>query len=162
MHRKSPLATFFGRYDGFRYNRSESASSQFYRLCDFKKWPKYASQRMNAHADFKQALTNQFNLNYGTNVDDLGSWQSLCMHIGIKPIPDDLEECKKAVQRTHVNLVDLVDAFGTNRPIKVFRTERQLSEYTIKTGKYFPRDEIEAGDLLKFLLRHIFNPGRTD
>lgn len=67
----------------------------------------------------------------------------------------------QAVQRTHVNLVDLVDAFGTNRPIKVFRTERQLSEYTIKAGKYFPRDEIEAGDLLKFLLRHIFNPGST-
>ena len=58
-----------------------------------------------------------------------------------------------------MNLVDLVDGFeNPDRPITKFSSVKQLSEYTISTGKYFPRGNVHAGDLLKYLLRQILCP----
>lgn len=55
--------------------------------------------------------------------------------------------------RAHVNLVDLVDVFGTGRLVKAFRTGKAAGEYGRRTGKYFPRNDKDAGDLLKYLQR---------
>ena len=57
----------------------------------------------------------------------------------------------------HVNLVDLVLEEG---PVHKFKTVKELSEYTRATGKFFPRDDAEAGGLLRYLLRHIFDPSK--
>ena len=56
---------------------------------------------------------------------------------------------------TNANLVDLVH---TNDSVKTFDTVEELSAYTRRTGKIFPRGDVKAGDLLRYLLRHIFNP----
>ncbi len=55
--------------------------------------------------------------------------------------------------RAHVNLIDLIDVFGTGRLAKTFRKGKAAGEYTRRTGKYFPRDDKDAGDLLNFLLQ---------
>jgi hypothetical protein len=62
---------------------------------------------------------------------------------------------EKAIKKTHVNLVDLVD-----RPnnIRIFATEVALSDYTKEKGKIFPKKNAYAGGLLKYLLRNIENP----
>jgi hypothetical protein len=60
----------------------------------------------------------------------------------------------------YVNLVDLVDTLRTGTPVERFPSEIALSEYTIKTGKYFPA-EAAYGGFLKCLLRNIMNP-RTE
>ena len=59
------------------------------------------------------------------------------------------------MEKTHVNLVDLVD-----RPnnVKVFATEVALSNYTKEERKIFPKENAYAGGLLRYLLRHIENP----
>jgi len=57
---------------------------------------------------------------------------------------------------THVNLVDLVD----DGVATVFTSVEQLSNYTKSSGKYFPRENLHAGDLLKCLLRHILDPSK--
>jgi hypothetical protein len=61
-----------------------------------------------------------------------------------------------------VNLVDLVDIQGSKEAItpKRFPTELALGEYTIKTGKIFPKASAYAGGLLKHLLRRIGSPGK--
>lgn len=40
----------------------------------------------------------------------------------------------------------------------MFESERDLSQYTISTGKFFPRENAYAGGLLRYLLRHILHP----
>ena len=58
-----------------------------------------------------------------------------------------------------MNLVDLVDGYeNSDRTITKFTSVKALSEYTISTGKYFPRANVHAGDLLKYLLRQILRP----
>lgn len=54
-----------------------------------------------------------------------------------------------------MNLVDLVDTSG--RGIELFSSLDELREYTIETGKYFPKESAYAGGVLKFLLREILS-----
>jgi hypothetical protein len=52
-----------------------------------------------------------------------------------------------------VNLVDLVDPSA--RDVELFACLDELKEYTIDTGKFFPKESAYAGGVLKFLLREI-------
>ncbi|KAG1882486.1 hypothetical protein F4604DRAFT_1879511 [Suillus subluteus] len=144
---QAPLDNFFAKYPNFEYNSSASASLEFYRMCDEFGWDKEDKEREQASRDFKDSLVQQFNDIYGTDVNDLTSWRTLCQIVHVSPIPDTLESCREAVKATHVNIVDLV-----------FVSEVDLSEYTISTGKFFPRDNAYAGGLLRYLLRRIINP----
>jgi len=155
-----PLATFFATYDRFEYNPAGSATGEFDRLCNFHRWNTKSkkTQRRTAWELFHDALTMQFNDNYGTDIENLTSWQALCAKLGMSPVPEDLKACRKAVRRTHVNLVDLVDIFDTPEIAHIFPSVGALSKYTKESKKFFPRDNVHAGSLLKFLLRQIRNP----
>ena len=59
----------------------------------------------------------------------------------------------KEIKNVHVNLIDLVDTSG--RDVEIFPSLEDLSEYTIETGKFFPKESAYAGGVLKFLLREI-------
>lgn len=54
--------------------------------------------------------------------------------------------------------MDLVDAQGTGAHVATYPTEIALAKYTKKTRKIFPRENAQAGGLLKFLLRQIMHP----
>jgi hypothetical protein len=44
--------------------------------------------------------------------------------------------------------------------VAFFATEEELSVYSIRTGKIYPRDRIKSGDPLESLLAGIYNPHR--
>ncbi|TCD65133.1 hypothetical protein EIP91_003064 [Steccherinum ochraceum] len=116
------------------------------------------SAREEASRARKTALVRQFNDNFGNDENDLEAWHKLCRVIGIRPVPSDIYSCRQAVQATHVNMVDVVQASETGGTVPVFDSEQELSEYTIATGKFFPRDHVESSDLLRHCLRHINDP----
>jgi hypothetical protein len=62
---------------------------------------------------------------------------------------------KQIFEHTHVNLIDLVDCHRTGQYVDTFPNVVDLSEYTIDTGKYFPKEHAKAGGLLQHLLREI-------
>ena len=66
----------------------------------------------------------------------------------------------QAVVNIHVNLVDLVHqvVHGPKEELIFFKTEKQLSDYTIKTGKYFPKEGAKDSEVLQALRRHILLP----
>ncbi|KAI0942428.1 hypothetical protein AcW1_003061 [Taiwanofungus camphoratus] len=157
------LDEFFANYPAFVYNRSGSATDEFYRMCDFFNWDRNDEERNEAHSLFKDAITQQFNRIYGTDVNDVKNWQSLCKVIGIVPVPERLQDCRGAIENTHVNLVDLVDIDEiADGRVVVFSSELELSVYTKESGKFFPRENAYAGGLLKYLLRQIMTPGDRD
>ncbi|KAF9043194.1 hypothetical protein BJ165DRAFT_1545322 [Panaeolus papilionaceus] len=100
-------------------------------------------------------LFNQFNHVYGRRIDDYTAWDTLCTRISVKRVPSTIEECKKIVKRTHVNLVDLTQATKPHSRVQVFHSEEELREYTISSRKFFPHRNVYAGDVLKYLLRKI-------
>ena len=60
----------------------------------------------------------------------------------------------QAVEAVHVNICDLIEAPTQGKP-QLFLTERDLAEYSISTRRIFPRYHVNAGSLLRFLLRRI-------
>lgn len=88
-----------------------------------------------------------------------GRWESVKRSVYVFPIPFVLliPDSLQLVTNTHVNIVDLVDAGGTEVVTK-FPSEKALSKYTLGSGKIFPRENVHAGGLLQALLRHILNP----
>ncbi|RDB30243.1 hypothetical protein Hypma_007080 [Hypsizygus marmoreus] len=149
---KRHLVEFFDNYSLFTYDPTDSATSEFYRMCDLYDWDE--EEKGDAKENFRDALVQQFNATYGTDENDLDSWHTLCTVLDITPLPEDLDACREAVRGTYVNLVDLVD----QRHIELFSDEQALSEYTKEEGKFFPKENAKAGGLLRYLLRQILNP----
>lgn len=169
---KQHLGAFFTRYyvRGFRYNPEVSVVKEFNRLCRELSLDDERNGRHLARTGLRRAYVDQFNSNYGTNADDLVAWQELRRDIEI-PAYDTLEDCRwvcsdlircitisssfQAIKNTYVNLVDLVDACS----LEHFATEKDLSKYSLATGRIFPRKDVPRGSLLEMLLRNILNPG---
>ncbi|KAJ7111732.1 hypothetical protein C8R44DRAFT_252444 [Mycena epipterygia] len=163
------LEKFFADYPRFRYDPALPVSAQYNAMCRLyfpgrgpiktERGANADPQRTAAYAKFRKAMVLTFNDIYGTDVNDLGNWQSLCRLLELDPIPQTLWACRTAVGSVHVNLVDLVDAgeSGDGASIRKFESEEDLGFYTRATRKYFPREDadLEQGGLLKFLLRHV-------
>jgi hypothetical protein len=62
----------------------------------------------------------------------------------------------QAVLTKHVNLVDLIE--GAKKAVQIFETETELSQYTRKEKKFFPKEDAVDGGVLRALRRHILAP----
>ncbi|KAF2799198.1 hypothetical protein K505DRAFT_346036 [Melanomma pulvis-pyrius CBS 109.77] len=149
----------FRKYPEFNYCKGEPIVQEFYRMCDYFEWEKEDIEKKTAHEDFKTAMVLTFNSLYGTDVDDIDSWHKLCVALDIDPLPEGLKECQRAVQKVHVNIVDLVDTRGEQ--VEIFDSLEDLQDYTIETGKFFPKQSAYAGGVLKALLREILGERRS-
>ncbi|TBU32105.1 hypothetical protein BD311DRAFT_775651 [Dichomitus squalens] len=130
---------------------------EYFAMCDFFAWPKArrkCDERDLARSRLKDAMVQQFNSTYGRDVKDVVAWQNLCRALGVDPVPNSMHECRKVIESVHVNICDLVEApiLGTPRD---FGSEEALAIYSKSTDKIFPRDNVHAGSLLRYLLRHI-------
>ncbi|KDR67190.1 hypothetical protein GALMADRAFT_258585 [Galerina marginata CBS 339.88] len=152
-----PLSQYFAQYPPFTYDSNAVPTSEFYRMCDLFDWERDTPDRQDAFALFRIALTQQFNAIYGSDANNLAAWQLLCLRLGVDPMPSNIKECRRIVTGTHVNLVDLVVNSGT---VRVFDSVAELSTYSRFTGKIFPREDAYAGELLRYLLRHIMDPSK--
>ncbi len=69
---------------------------------------------------------------------------------------DDIsDEYEQTIKETHVNLVDPVKRGRTGKRVRLFPNLEGLREYTMDTGMFFPKENVYAGRILKFLLREI-------
>jgi len=93
---------------------------------------------------------------YGSDEKDINNWHKLCHVLKIDPAPQTLQGCRAAVLKKHVNLVDLVE--GSKKEVRIFKTERELSEYTRTEKKFFPKEDAVDGGVLRALRRHILAP----
>ncbi|KAG9080352.1 hypothetical protein FRC06_006754 [Ceratobasidium sp. 370] len=141
---RSFIQAFFDEYPDYPYDPSSPTMLEFYRMCEFFDWTRGASVMERARTKIRDELTRQFNTIYGTDENDLLAWQNLCRVLELPEIPDELFRCRQVVKSTFVNIVDLVDTAATEEPVRRFKTEEKLGEYTKLTGKYFPQDSADA------------------
>ncbi|KAF6760720.1 hypothetical protein DFP72DRAFT_1165877 [Ephemerocybe angulata] len=163
MSSTNHISYFFAEYPDFNYDPTETAHSEFRRLCRSMGWERDDPEKVEAYADFQDAIVMQFNERFGTDADKLEPWQKLCRRLGIEPVPDNLKEAREAVFNTHVNLVDLTEANSNSQhKLVIFDTERELARYSKRTGRYMPSESPLVGGVLRALLRFLFNPPKED
>lgn len=86
---------FFEEYPDFGYQPTAPIWTEFNRMCDEFEWDSDDYEMRKARRTFKSAMVQQFNDLYGTDVEDLTSWQKLCNVLNINPVPGDLKKCRE-------------------------------------------------------------------
>ncbi|KAK3950986.1 hypothetical protein QBC32DRAFT_216050 [Pseudoneurospora amorphoporcata] len=93
----------------------------------------------------------------------LKDWKKLCDTIGLEGEFKCIQSCREAIEAVHVNIYDVLEAAATNQaggkemPPR-FSTPYDLSEYTKREEKIYPKWEITKGEPEAALLKHIDNP----
>ncbi|KAH9173557.1 hypothetical protein EDB89DRAFT_1958493 [Lactarius sanguifluus] len=153
---ETPLEGFFSQFSNFQSQPSNSPIVEFDRLCETYQWERNDPERKAAREEFQIAMRKEFDNLYGSDEKDIKNWHKLCYVLRIDPVPNTLWKCRAEVLEKHVNLVDLVH--GSKEEVRIFKTERELSEYTKETEKYFPKESAVDGGVLRALRRHILVP----
>lgn len=93
----TPLEDFFSRYQSqtFDYEPENPVKDEFDRLCLSQGIAKRSQEGRQIMDEFREALVMEFNELYGVDVNEFESWERICEDIGIKPVPDTMEECRR-------------------------------------------------------------------
>ncbi|KAI5801157.1 hypothetical protein EDC01DRAFT_612641 [Geopyxis carbonaria] len=148
------MDAFFATYTGFTPTPGTSFHESFAALAAHRGWSPTGNAHARAHRKFREALVVEFNNRFGTDDRSLANWQNMCALLGVHPVPTSITQCRKTLKRTHVNLVDLLQAQSVD-DIRVFENYRALRTYTQDNQLFFPKKQAKAGGLLKALLREM-------
>ncbi|KAK2592853.1 hypothetical protein QQS21_009456 [Conoideocrella luteorostrata] len=152
----SPINLFFERYPRFNHSPTNEAWSEYHRMVHSLGWKEKSKREKVARKRFRVAVVEQFGQMYGTDENNLNSLQRLSEKLHISPVPDSIKSCKKAIEKVHVNIMDFVDSERTGDPVVTFKNPKRFREYTVATGKIFPKKEAKESSLLRYLLRQVF------
>ena len=63
----------------------------------------------------------------------------------------------KVIRGLHVNIVDLIEwaRRGETGKVQIFRTVKELSDYSYQNNKIYRKNQLGAGAVLSHLLREI-------
>jgi hypothetical protein len=174
------ITAFFAEYPEFDYDSTAPVTQEYRRLTQESDWMPRSQEDKKAKAAFGTAMGKQFASFYGSSIHDIKAWKALCEALGVDPIPKTIAECRdvrtevllpspcchitihvqQLIKSKHVNLVDFIDTRITGDPIKIFKTEKELREYTRGEDKYYPKKSAKESGVLKYLLRKILRPNK--
>ncbi|KAI0804780.1 hypothetical protein BC629DRAFT_1283475, partial [Irpex lacteus] len=120
------LQQYFDGFPGFHYDQGSEVMPQFDALSEQQGWEE--NFRKEQLLVLKTAIALRFNEILDDDEDDLPTWQRLCNTMGIDPIPETVVDCKKVHLRTHVSLVDLVDAYHRSGSVRTFGSRAAFEE----------------------------------
>ena len=174
---QSHVSQFFSSYSYFALNEDAPPTREFLRLKRLNHWTDNGEEYTEARERFTDALAEDFNATYGTDINNIDHWHALCRILRIDEVPEDISACRKvwtieqdeshiqtshsfvsaqAVKARHVNLVDLV--YHSDK-VQTFPSIKALAKYSKKHKKIFPKESAKAGGILRYLLRPIFRGG---
>ncbi|THX40042.1 hypothetical protein D6D10_03805 [Aureobasidium pullulans] len=152
----SIYASYFDRFPAFTQYPRRSIRDEFDRLAKTQHWQPEETKHQRATCYNEELEGHYASLHIHDKHERL---KHLSVELEIEPL-DTFIECKKALRKLHVNLVDLMDARRMDKKVHQFNSLKELSIYSKKTKKIYPQDEAE-GDVVEVLLRHIDNPSRA-
>ncbi|KAG2164808.1 hypothetical protein VTO58DRAFT_107801 [Aureobasidium pullulans] len=145
------FTSYFDRFPSFIHNSRCSVRDEFNRLAKTQKWDDEEKERQRAKC-YNEELDSHFaKLNITSKLERL---QHLCVELDVEPL-DTICQCKKALKKIHVNLVDLMNARRTKKKVRQFATCKQLVKYTLESNKVYPKKDAKS-DVVQVLLKHIF------
>ncbi|TCD65123.1 hypothetical protein EIP91_003054 [Steccherinum ochraceum] len=144
---------YFARHRTFNYDSFSPVMDEFHGMAKALHWGSKKIQKEKRK--LRDALAMQFNDYFGTDVDDVNAWRSMCVVLGVEMIPEDMRACRKIVKRAHANIIDYIDAKRLGQRVRKFPSLKTLAKYTYAEDKVFPKEQAKAGGVLKYLLRTI-------
>ncbi|KAL6299686.1 hypothetical protein BKA93DRAFT_741902 [Sparassis latifolia] len=146
------MPSYWDSHPDFNHDPHAPIRTEFRRLAVIRHWGKRTPQYRD---EWAQCCVEEFGEHYGRS-ERLEGWQSLCGEVGITDVPTSIKSCKKILNRTWVNLVDLIDCRRTGQPVKRHASCNALREYSRRTKKIFPKARAKANVFLAALLIVMF------
>ncbi|KAI1661347.1 hypothetical protein F4813DRAFT_385880 [Daldinia decipiens] len=85
----------------------------------------------------------------------LEGWQAMMRLLGFTETFTSKNQCRKALKYAWVNIIDFFEAISTCSRPRFFPNHYQLSRYTIRTRKFFPKKLLPKGSPLRQLFSNI-------
>jgi len=92
---ESHVVQFFSSYSNFTFNRSAAPTKEFLRLKKQYRWKEGSKKYTKARERFANAVTEDFNAKFGTDVNNIDHWHALCNILRIHPVPGDVSASRK-------------------------------------------------------------------
>ncbi|KAJ5424947.1 hypothetical protein N7465_000017 [Penicillium sp. CMV-2018d] len=105
--------------------------------------------------NWNACMNDEYDRLIGYRVANLATWQELCAKVGINDSFTSINQCKKALVRVHVNLVDLLDCWDADHTPTLFKSKKALATYTETHSKFFGRHIAKQDKVLRVLLRKL-------
>ncbi|KAJ7926793.1 hypothetical protein B0H13DRAFT_1599308 [Mycena leptocephala] len=147
------MSTYWNSYPNFVHNATAPLQQEFKLLAEQQGWAKRGSRYKK---EWVRCGLEEFTHHFGREENRLGGWQAMCILVGAKDVPESINQCKKILRRTWINIFDLIDAKRTGKPVRKHTTEDALRDYIIRTGKVFPKKTAKDNRFLKVLLIEVF------
>ncbi|OQE36841.1 hypothetical protein PENCOP_c011G03371 [Penicillium coprophilum] len=137
---------------GIPHNPDLPVSSAFGLVSLQRGWkPGSKTWKMN----WNLCMNSEYDRLIGGRVNSLTTWQELCTKVGIKGSLTSITQCKKALARVHVNIVDLLDCWNSDAIPLGFKNKEALAAYTRANNKFFSRHIAKQDKVLRVLLRQV-------
>ncbi|KAL8715982.1 MAG: hypothetical protein Q9220_000649 [cf. Caloplaca sp. 1 TL-2023] len=148
-------STFFDQYPEFHQYIHRPILDEYRRLARQKDWGKKDSRAFRIHRG--ECLQAEFELHFGSIETNgkLAGWQMLCQELGLRGDMRSVTQCKKALKKIHVNILDMIDARRAGAQVARFPSQRALAQYTSDHRRYFPLSDAKGENLIKILLRQV-------
>ena len=89
------VSQFFLSYPDFMLDQDAPPTREFLRLKRLNHWGNGDDAYIEARERFADALAEDFNAKYGTDIDNIHNWHTLCHVLGIDPVPKGISACRK-------------------------------------------------------------------
>ncbi|PWY89101.1 hypothetical protein BO70DRAFT_426767 [Aspergillus heteromorphus CBS 117.55] len=144
--------SFFDDYPAFKLDPSAPITAEFKRLANQRHWKKGSKTWRNMWNRF---TTMEYEELIGNHLAGLDGWRDLCEELDLPGPFDSIRQCKKALSKVHVNIVDVLESRLLDRKPRKFPNKHALAAYTRDSGKFMSRDLAKQDGLLKVLLRRL-------
>ncbi|KAJ5817447.1 hypothetical protein N7447_009680 [Penicillium robsamsonii] len=137
---------------GASHNPDLPVSSAFCLVGQQRGWkPGSTTWKRNWNA----CMNSEYDRLIGCRVNSLATWQELCMKVGIKGSFASITQCKKALARVHINIVDVLDCWNSDATPTRFKNKQALAAYSQANKKFFNRHIAKQDKVLRVLLRKL-------
>ncbi|KAI0523759.1 hypothetical protein F5B22DRAFT_415555 [Xylaria bambusicola] len=118
-----------------------------------KKRNKKAHAAANAAPLQQPAIVEEWSQYMGQG--ELQDFQRLMTDLGFEEHFPSKTKCRQALKTVWVNIPDFLHAVRNGYPVHHFPSQQELSAYTLKTRKFYPKNYISKNSPLRQLLAHI-------
>ncbi|RAL04625.1 uncharacterized protein BO80DRAFT_452173 [Aspergillus ibericus CBS 121593] len=142
----------FSNFPDFKQNPDLPISVEFNRLASHRRWKKGSRTWCRV---WNLCMNMEYDRVIGSHLAELDDWRRLCEELDLPgPFPS-IRQCKKALSRVYVNIVDIIECRQLGQKPREFHTLRALIAYTRNSGNFFGRAQAKQDKLLKTLLRKV-------
>ncbi|PWY65357.1 hypothetical protein BO94DRAFT_480115 [Aspergillus sclerotioniger CBS 115572] len=142
----------FSDFPNFKQLPDLPISVEFYRLASQQRWKKGSKTWCKV---WNRCINMEYDRVIGKHLTGLDDWRRLCEELDLPgPFPS-IRQCKKALSKVYVNIVDVLECRQLHRKPRKFHTLDALIAYTRNSGKFFGRAQAKQDQLLRTLLRKL-------